>query len=171
MFDIIELDTKTLGDQGLPMPLLHLRTRDPLLDSDGKSVTITLHGRQSDIFRDVMKQIQEAGAAYRLREGTNPPAEYSEQEDVKLLIACTKDWSFTDLAGEPFPCTPGNIRRFWNDGRFRSIRTAALTFIMNDANFLAEPKRVSGDTRGTNSSSAVLSLPVARSSTLSEVTG
>lgn len=162
-FDIIELDTKTLGDQGLPMPLLHLRTREPIIDDEGMPVTITLYGRQSDIFRDTMKQIQEERAAYVLRHNRQPDSEYSDAEDCRLLVACTKDWTFKQLAGEDFPCTPGNVRRFWSDDRFRPLRTLALTFVTNDANFLPPAKGVYGDTPGSNSSPAVLSLQVARS--------
>lgn len=158
-FDIAEFDTHTLAETGMKMPLLDLRTGLPRRRRDGVPVTITLLGRQSDAFRDTLHKIQTARVTDRLN--TDKPVESDaqrrEREDRDFLIACTADWSFTIMDGKPFTCTPGNIRKFWNDRRFRSLHESGIAFIMADANFLAPLPDNLANTPAITSSSPALS--------------
>jgi hypothetical protein len=66
-------------------------------------------------------------------------------------VLCTKAWTFKILDGKEFPCTQQNIRKLWNDVRFRSLRETAIGFILNDGNFLQDLSGSSGDTPGITS--------------------
>ena len=155
-FDLAELDTLTLAEQGLPMPLINLRTRAQLIDDDGTPVTITLVGRQSEAFRDALKSIQTKRGELRNR-GQEADSDAKEREDIDILIACTRDWSFKTLDKAPFPCTPQNIRKLWHDNRFRPLRELAMNFLLLDANFLAQTSNESDVTPAISLSSVARS--------------
>jgi hypothetical protein len=158
-FDLAEFDILALSEQGTPMALIHPHTRLPMIDDDKTPLTISLMGRNSDAFRNTMREIQAARAERQAR-GTAPDPELREQEDILLLVACTTDWTLKILDGKPFPCTPPNIRKLWNDPRFRPLREAGLTHVMNDANFFRKSSTISDDTPDLNSSYQDLSLKV-----------
>lgn len=181
-FDIALLDTKTLSDAGVQMTLVHLKTGEPLMhtkenpgDPD-KPVTITVHGRQSQVFRDWLRatqatRAQEAAA----RQKQNLPAlsaeelaEQAEADNNAMMIACTEDWSFTELHGKPFPCTEANKRLFYTDPRFRSYRQQVFDFIMADSNFLAKSLSDFKSSPATSSSPTSHSRTAAHSPRLSE---
>ncbi len=160
VFDLAELDTLTLAEEGVEMPLVNLRTRAPLIDEDGVPLTITLAGRQSETFREILKTIQTRRGELRNR-GQEPDADAKEREDIDILVACTRSWTLKVLDKNPFPATPANIRKLWNDDRFRTIREMAMTFLLQDSNFLAPTSNRSADTPATSSSSAGRSPPAA----------
>lgn len=168
-FDLADFDTYTHAEKGVPMPLVHPKTRAPVLRDDKVPVTITLLGRHSEAFRDALREIQEARADMNGRGITITPA-MKEKEDVDTLIACTRDWTFGTLDKQDFPCTPANIVKFWNDQRFRSLREIAMNFILQDGNFLAPSSGHSDAMPGASSSSTVPSLKVARSEPRSAAT-
>lgn len=170
VFDLAELDTLTLAEEGVEMPLLHPRTRAAILDEDGKTpLTITLAGRQSDAFRDVLKAIQSRRGELRIR-GQEQDGDAKEREDIEILVACTRAWTLKMLDKGPFPCTPANVRKLWNDARFRTLRETAMAFLLTDANFLPPPSSASEDTPNTISSYVARFQPEAASQTLSEAT-
>ena len=41
MFDLASLDTKTLSEKGVPMVVVHPKSRGPIMRDDGSKVTIT----------------------------------------------------------------------------------------------------------------------------------
>jgi hypothetical protein len=163
-FDLSEMDTLTLAEAGVPMPILNLRTRTPVVDDDGSAVTITFAGRQSETFREVLKAIQTRRGEAVNRLGVNIDAETKEREDIDILIACTLAWTIKTLDHQPFPCSPQNIRKLWNDPRFRPLREQAMGFLLNDANFLPQTSGVSDDTPVTSSLSVVPSRTAAAAS-------
>jgi hypothetical protein len=157
-FDLAELDTLTCSEAGVPMALINLRTRAPLFDDDGTALTISLAGRHSEMFRDMLKLIQTRRGELRNR-GQEADGEAKEREDVDLLIACTRDWTLKVLDKQPFGCTPANITKLWNDDRFRPLREQAMAFILTDGNFLAPMSSGSGALPATTSSSTARSRP------------
>jgi hypothetical protein len=169
-FDLAEYyDTLTLAEEGIPMTLLNLRTRQPLLNDDGSPVTISLLGQQSKTFRALMGIVQSRRAEIGLR-NQQTDTDQREREDIDFLVACTTDWTIQSLDGQPFPCTMQNIRKLWNDPRFRTLRGIALGFVMNDANFLPPSPSGSEPSPATSSSSKDRSRTAEPSQMLSEAT-
>jgi hypothetical protein len=138
-FDFADLDTLTLSERGVDMPLVNLRTRAALIDDDGTPLTITLAGRQSDTFRSSLKSLLSRRAEAAARNPGTTDTDTKEIDDIEILIACTLGWTFKIFDKQPFPCTPLNIRKLWNDPRFRPQRAQAMDFLLTDANFLALP--------------------------------
>lgn len=164
MFDLASLDTQTLGEAGVAMPIINPRTRLPYKNEDGSELSITLLGRHSETFRSVLRQSQTQRADLTSR-GRAITDEQREKEDIETLIQCTREWTFQQLDGKPFPCTPPNIKQLWNDSRFRSLRETAIAFILNDQNFLPPSTENSGAGLDGNSS------PTAGSPTGGELSG
>lgn len=157
MFDMADFDTLTHSEAGMPMAVLNPRSKRPVLNDDGNAVTITLLGRQSEVFRSTVKMLTtrqaETAAAAQASGNALPDAQtVRDSENTELLIACTRNWTFQRLDGEDFPCTPINVSKFWNDRRFSLIREAALNFMLTDINFLDPSAFGSKATPGTSSS-------------------
>jgi hypothetical protein len=136
-FDITKLDTRTRSQVGVPMTI----TRPsppyaPFLDDAGNPVTITLLGRNSDVFRRISREAQQRAADMAARQIPRTTEE-SKAERFETLVAMTVSWSFDTFAGEPFPCTPENIRKLWADDRWEWLADAAFSWIISEGNFLA----------------------------------
>lgn len=169
-FDLASLDTLTLSEEGMPMPLINPRTRTPIRNEDGTPLTITLLGRHSEAFRETLRNSQQGRADLTSR-GIAISDEHREREDIATLVACTRDWTLQLLDGKEFPCTPQNVRKLWNDQRFRGLRESAIAFILADGNFLRDLPDTSGDTPDTNSSLAGAYPRAVLSETSSAATG
>jgi hypothetical protein len=135
MFDISSLDTRTRSEAGVPMIVVHPKTRGPVARADGTTVFITLLGRCSDTYRDKQREIAERNAETAAR-GIRQSRDEREQDDVELLVSCTKSWTIDQMDGEGFPCTDANARRLWSDTRFLWLRDQAIAHIQTDGNFL-----------------------------------
>lgn len=136
MFDLATLDTRTRAEAGAPMTVRNPRTGAPVLNGDGQEVTITLLGRGSQTYEDVQRRMLERRVE-RQAQGVRISAEDTYAEDTAILAACTKGWTFEALDGQPFPCTPENVNRLWNDRRFPWLRDAAIAFLSQHGNFLS----------------------------------
>jgi hypothetical protein len=135
MFDLASLDTRTRSEAGVPMTVVHPKTRGPVSRADGTVVTITLLGRCSDTYRDKQRELNERNAEMASR-GIRQGRDEREQDDIELLVACTRAWTFDQLDGVDFPCTPENARRLWGDTRFLWLRDQSISHIQTDGNFL-----------------------------------
>lgn len=161
-FDIASIGLERT-ESGSPWPLLHPKTKAPLLNPDKTPITITLLGQYSEAFREDRRQCQIARGEFvdvavkndpKLVDKTIPlPRDFLERWDTSLLVACTTDWSFTSMDGQPFPCTMANAARFWADSRFWRFREPAVAFIMEDGNFLAEESIILSGTPDISSGS------------------
>ena len=134
-FDIACLDTYTRSQSGTDMTVTNPRSNAPMLRDDGSPVTITLHGRASDQYREKQREIQQ-GRADRAARGIATNSDEIAQEDVAILIACTVTWNIDEMDGKPFPASPDNIRLLWSDHRFMGLRDRAIRHILDDGNFL-----------------------------------
>lgn len=148
-FDLADVAT-VRSDDGVPMTVVHPKSRQPITHDDGSLMTITLLGRSSEAFREILRQIQinRAEIANRRQVLTDDDVFL---EDTQTLVACTADWSIRQLDGQPFPANPQNIRKLWGDTRFRWLRERALQFILEDGNFLPLASTNSRPTRATTS--------------------
>lgn len=138
-FDIASLDTLARSQAGVPMPVLHPRTRAPILQDSGpdsgKPHTITLCGRNSDAHREMNRIVEDRRSDMAAR-GIAMTREDIERDDVDVLTACTKAWTLEVLDGQPFPFNEANARKLWGDRRFVVVRDQAIRHIREDANFL-----------------------------------
>jgi hypothetical protein len=134
-FDIASFDTRTNSQAGVPMTLISIKNRAPIVQPAGTPVTITLFGRTSDVYRDMQRDLQEQNTD-KLARGIRPNREERDQDDVELLVVCTKAWTIDQRDGQAFPFTPENARLLWSDLRFLWLRDQAVAFIQTDANFL-----------------------------------
>jgi len=64
MFDLAKLDTRTLSEEGVAMPISHPRTGSPILDDAGKPVTVTLLGPNSEKQRVLVRAMQQRRAGH-----------------------------------------------------------------------------------------------------------
>jgi hypothetical protein len=124
------------------MPVVHPGTGHVFYNEDKSPVTITLLGRSSEAFRDVLRQIQVNRADMANRRQTITDDDIYK-EDTDTLLACTVNWTIKVLRGEAFPCNPQNARKLWTDMEFRWLRERALQFIIQDANFLPVSSKIS----------------------------
>ena len=124
MFDLASVGT-SLADEGAVMPVVHPRDRQPLKNEDGSAVTITLYGRSSDVFLDIMRQVQR-GRQKLINRREVISEEHQFNEDTNTLVACTRAWTFEALDGAPFPFNQAHSRKLWGDKRFRWLRERAL---------------------------------------------
>lgn len=135
MFDVAKLDAATGADKGSLLTVTHPGTKQPALDDDGKPITLRLFGgysRQAEEARSVNAEKR----ADLMLAGIKVPREVQEGWNADFLAACTGDWSFDQLDGQPFPYSPDNAKRLWRDRRFGALAEQALTFIAQPANFM-----------------------------------
>jgi hypothetical protein len=137
MFDISKLDTLSLSQEGVEMPVVNPRTKEPVRGSDGKVITITLLGKNSDVARAAMRRISDR-ASERAMRGIKSTPEDRERDDTEFLASVTRHWTFTEMDGQSFPCTAENATRLWSDPRLRHLREQALGFVLDDGNFLRD---------------------------------
>ena len=153
-FDLASI-AMTRADDGVPMTILHPLTRQPIMTASGQPMSITLAGRFSETNRQALRAIQVKRV--EMVDARQPiTEEHITRENIDQLSACTQSWNFDELDGQPFPCTPQNIRRFWSDKRFIWLHERALQFIAEDRNFLSVNSTTSSD--GQNTSSGLVSL-------------
>ena len=130
--DLSSLDTRKTADDGAEMQLRHPGTDAVLTQDDGKAITITLAGSDSDRYQ----RAQRAQANRRLNAGVRRKLtiEELESDTVELLVACTIKWDGIKVGGKVLDCTTDNARKLYRD--YQWIREQANAFIGERANFL-----------------------------------
>lgn len=145
MFDLDAVDTKSRSEAGVAMTVKTL-TGTPLLNSEGKEVSIVVKGPDSaEYARLIRAQVKKRMA----RSGAPTDEQFTEDEGdlIELLVACTVGWSGIlkkpggDEAGaSSVKFTPDACRDLYRS--FPVIRDQVDAFIANRANFtLASSKK------------------------------
>lgn len=127
--DILSINTVAHANQGVP---LELRGPDgaPLL-ADGKPVTITLLGEDSEV---MTKFSNEQANRYLRQQGqTVVTAEGARANTIDRLATATVGWSGFSIGGEEWPCDREHARKLYTE--FPWIRDQAAVFIADRANF------------------------------------
>lgn len=149
--DILSLDTTTLSEQGVAMPLRDPRVRrdyeqaednrPALTDTDGKAITITVLGPDNPkVARLLLPQrarFQTAALASQGRKGVTFTADdvrREEDENIDIAVAATLGWSGFTKGGEPFACTAENARALYTANA--DIRDQVIAFVRDRGNFL-----------------------------------
>lgn len=136
-FDLSLVDILSPSERGKPMELKHPNGQT-YKTSAGLPVVINLMGRLAAPAVALQKKFNEEIAAIR-NGGRQVEPDTLKQQDTEYLTALTRSWNIEALDGEPFPCTPQNARKLWEDARFSWVRQRALEFVLADANFLTPP--------------------------------
>lgn len=131
MFDITEFETTDIAD----MPVNNPKTGKPVM-AGAKPVTITLAGRDSEVYRKISrelanKRIEAARAAGKEVELSD---EELQNEALDLLSALTLGWTGVVSGGEPFPFSTENARKMYE--RLPWLREDVDRFVGNRANFM-----------------------------------
>jgi hypothetical protein len=121
-------------EQSARMTVKHIETGLPLLDKNGVAISITLAGKDSEIFRNAM----EAQREFRLRKAMQtgqerPTLAELRAETVDLIAACTLSWTL-EVDDAPYACTKDNAREVYR--RLPWLLDQADAFIADRANFL-----------------------------------
>jgi hypothetical protein len=135
-FDIAKLDTRARAEAGVEMPIRNPSTGAVVTDDDGKAVTITFGGRNSDKYRAVQRDVKKYRTDLAAK-NIQPTEAEGRREMEKVVTAMTLGWSGLELDGEPFPFTPANAERLWADTRWTWLLEQAFVFVSQEGNFLA----------------------------------
>ncbi len=136
-FDLAKVDTKTLSEAGVDMPV---KTMDgePLVARNGQPITVRLLGPDSNKYRALTRaQVRKRMAAMADGKVTLSEAEFeeTERELLDILVACTVGWSnVLDTEGAEIPFAEDNVRKLYSN--YPVVREQVDTFLANRANFL-----------------------------------
>jgi hypothetical protein len=121
-------------EQSAVMVVRHIGTGQPLLDKEGKPITVTLAGKDSDRFRLAQEEQREFRLRKALQTGQERPTLADVRaETIDLIAACTISWTIM-VDGELYPCTRDNVREVYR--RLPWLVDQADAFITDRANFL-----------------------------------
>ena len=135
-FDLAQVDTKTLAETGVDMPVKSLDGK-PLVARNGEQVAITVLGSDSNKYRSltrtqVRKRLDQMAGGKQI---TEAEMDETEQDVLDVLVACTVGWkNVLDTEGNAIPFTSDNVRKLY--GAYPVIREQVDTFISNRANFI-----------------------------------
>jgi len=132
-FDLKNLNTATSNSASCP--LMHPVHGTPLVNEDGSAWTIDLVSSDSPEYKKaqqtvINRQLKEASRKMQLK----ATAEQVNQDQLTILVACTKGWSGLILDGKPLPFSTADCRKVYEEHPW--IREQANSFINDRANFL-----------------------------------
>lgn len=141
------LNTAAAANEGRVLTVLHPTERTPLVGQNGKPVTITLLGQDSDIFIKA-ENAARARAMEHLSEGGKFSPAASDLQACEALARCTLDWSnipkgWIDGTDDETPAKHSHetaVALYQNPG-VKWLRDQTDKFIATRSNFLkASPK-------------------------------
>lgn len=136
-FDLPQVDTRTLSESGVDMPVKSLQG-EPLLARNGKPIAIRLLGPDSGKYRALTRaQVRKRMA--QMSDGkvslTEEQFEEADRDIMDILAACTVGWSnVLDTDGTEIAFSEENVRKLY--ANYPVVREQVDTFLANRANFL-----------------------------------
>lgn len=126
-----EVDTRSTSEAGVELQLIDIRTGE-LSDA-----FITVRGVHSATVKKASHELLRK-LAQRQRNKRGAAAVYDplqqEEDELALLVAATVSWRNVRWGGEERPCTPENVKLFYQN--FDAYRKQVDRFMGDDANFL-----------------------------------
>jgi len=105
--DLANIDLQAFAEQGIEVRLQHPSTGEYLLDGDDNQVTITVLGKDSELWQNTAKRVNAKNAA-RYKDRKIPPSAL-ENALYEILAECTIEWSKSiEYNGEVLPCNKEN---------------------------------------------------------------
>jgi len=137
-FDLAQVDTKTLADSGVDMPVKTLEGQ-PLLARNGEGIAITVLGSDSNKYRALtraqVRKRMEQMAGGKTPVMTEADMDETDRDVLDILVACTVGWkNVLNTAGEPIQFTEENVRKLY--ANYPVIREQVEAFISNRTNFI-----------------------------------
>ncbi len=131
--DLSRFETKTGMELGTDMPLRDPETNKPLVDGEGKPLTLRIRGAESSVYKDrVRRRLNKKKAG-----GEPEPEQLSDEYIIEELLTLTVGWSgnlgFDGKDHVPF--TPDSARQFY-DG-YRIFRMQAWNWFISDLSFMS----------------------------------
>lgn len=132
-----QLDTKTLADQGIVVPLNDL-AGNPAVNPSGEPITLTLYGADSEIYRKASRVLARKRVERAQKGGTavtDEAMDQAEADAIELLVGCTKSFSgFVDSKGKPVEFSAAAVRHIYT--AFPAIRDQADRAIVDRTRFI-----------------------------------
>lgn len=108
--DVSKLDAIIAEDEeGTAIPI-NQKNGDPYLGADGKPSTITVLGSESKKYRQAKDAIQRRNLRSR---ATRPEPSDLLKNRIELASAVVVSWSGWEDKGQPYPCTPENVKNLF----------------------------------------------------------
>lgn len=119
-FDFAALDTKTAADQGTVVTIENPVTDEPLTDSEGQPVTITVLGSDSAKLTELLRKNgdRRLDRMRKQRDFVVDNVATVERRRIERLVAATIAWSGVGLNGQVLECTEANAWTFYSDPRW-----------------------------------------------------
>jgi hypothetical protein len=134
VLDLSTLDTAKAAEQGSTLEVKHPTTGRVLADGDGRAVTLTLAGADSQRARKAERFALNRRLRQGSRRGVGVTADELDDDALDLLSACTLAWSGFAVDGAELECNPENARRLYR--QFPWLREQAQAFVDDRSNFL-----------------------------------
>ena len=134
-FDLDVVDTVTLANQGVDMPV-KTPTGQPVKNRNGKPVTLKLVGTDSDLYRSLMRsKMVESVNSRDATALTEETLVKTQEQAIDTVVACTLGWSgVLDKEGNEVKFSAEAARLLYR--QYPAIRDAADRFIADRQNFL-----------------------------------
>lgn len=137
-FALESVDTKTLSESGVEVVIKKMNSKEPLLDANGKPVTIKVMGPDSTKYRSLSRsQIRKrlTRMAAGQKEVTEADMDETESDGLDILAACTISWTgVLTPKGEEIPCNAENARKLYL--HYPVVKEQIDAFISERENFL-----------------------------------
>ena len=105
--DLANIDLQAFAEQGIEVKLQHPSTGEYLLDGDDNQVSITVLGKDSELWQNTAKRVNAKNAA-RYKDRKIPPTAL-ENALYEILAECTIQWSKSiEYDSEVLPCNKDN---------------------------------------------------------------
>lgn len=128
--DLIQLNTKQAAEDGATVYL-----RNPFTGERLEGMEIDVFGQDSAAFRNYAR----ARANRRLkRRNDTTTVEQLEDENVELLVSCTKGWRNITLDGKELEFSKDNARKLYRDERFPWLKEQVDEVIGERSRFLRD---------------------------------
>jgi hypothetical protein len=127
LFDLMDLDTSRLANEGVEVQLLHPTTREPL------PAFITIRGMDSDAFQVIDMRLADARLK-NLRRGQVQTAQERQHERCMVLASVTIGWRGVSLDGAELDFSVANAEKVYN--RFKWITEQLDEAVADRARFL-----------------------------------
>ena len=132
--DLSKLDTVKKCEDGAVLVVLHPTELTPVVDENGKPMTITLAGSDSPKFRK--GKYMQANKSIDKRGQFKVTAEQLAEGNIDILAHCTLDWCGVELDGEVLECTVENAKTVYR--RFPWLEKQVNEFIDDLSNYLGK---------------------------------
>jgi hypothetical protein len=134
VLDLSSLDTTKAAEDGAVLEIRHPTSGAVLSNGDGRAVTLTLAGMDSQRARKAERQATNRRLRMGGRRAISVTADELDNDSLDLLAACTLAWSGFAVDGSELECNAENARRLYR--QFPWLREQAQQYIDDRANFL-----------------------------------